>query len=217
MRTIYRIPMLMFVLCTQVAIAIAQGTKPKPEVVPAVYGTYEGEVSVEIVNPKTNERTPGQTQKVTIEISEGETGFTVVALKDFTMGQYSFDKIPYESCLLYPEADNNRWKIYLESNLYNTFTTKDQKHKVPLWGNIDDEKSFVYKNGTLELAFELTSDYKTMYNYSFKGKKRNDPTGIGRITGRKDGKNAVYDLRGRQVEKPGKGIYIVNGKKMVFQ
>lgn len=217
MRTIYRIPMLMFVLCTQVAIAMAQGTKSTPEVVPAVYGTYEGEATVEIVHEKTGKKTPGEKQKVTIEISEGETGFTVVALKDFTMGQYSFDKIPYESCLLRPQPSNNRWQIYLESNLYNTLTTKDQKHKVPLWGNIDDEKSFVYKNGTLELAFELTSDYKTMYNYSFKGKKRNDPTGIGRITERKDGKNAVYDLRGRRVEKPGKGIYIVNGKKMVFQ
>ena len=151
-----------------------------------------------------------------IEISKGETGFTVVALKDFTMGQYSFDKIPYESCLLLPQPGNNRWKIYLENSLYGTFTTKD-KQSVTLGGNIDDDKSFVYKNGTLELDFDLTSDYKTMYNYSFKGKKRNDPTGIGRITERKDGKNAVYDLRGRRVEKPGKGIYIVNGKKMVFQ
>ena len=209
--------MLMFVLCTQVAIAMAQGTKPTPEVVPAVYGTYEGEATVETVNKQTGEKTTEPKKKMTIEIYEGETDFTVVALKDFTMGQYSFDKIPYESCLLYPETDNNRWKIYLESNLYNTFTTKDQKHKVPLWGNIDDEKSFVYKNGTLELDFELTSDYITTYKYSFKGKKVNDPTGFGRITERKDGKNAVYDLRGRQVEKPGKGIYIVNGKKMVFQ
>ena len=209
--------MLMFVLCTQVAIAMAQGTKPTPEVVPAVYGTYEGEATVETVNKQTGEKTTEPKKKMTIEIYEGETDFTVVALKDFTMGQYSFDKIPYESCLLYPETDNNRWKIYLESNLYNTFTTKDQKHKVPLWGNIDDEKSFVYKNGTLELDFELTSDYITTYKYSFKGKKVNDPTGFGRITERKDGKNAVYDLRGRHVEKPGKGIYIVNGKKMVFQ
>ncbi|ERK38605.1 hypothetical protein HMPREF9135_2062 [Segatella baroniae F0067] len=217
MRTIYRIPMLMFVLCTQVAIAMAQGTKPKPEVVPAVYGTYEGEATVETVNQTTGQTTPGQKIKVTIEISKGETGFTVVALKDFTMGQYSFDKIPYESCLLYPETDNNRWQIYLESNLYNTFTTKDQKHSIKLGGNIDEDKSFVYKNGTLELDFELTSDYKTMYKYSFKGKKVNNPTGIGWITERKDGKNAVYDLRGRRVEKPGKGIYIVNGKKMVFQ
>ncbi len=208
--------MLMFVLCTQVAIAMAQGTKSTPEVVPAVYGTYEGEATVEIVNEKTGKKTPGEKQKVTIEISEGETGFTVVALKDFTMGQYSFDKIPYESCLLLPQPGNNRWKIYLENSLYGTFTTKD-KQSVTLGGNIDDDKSFVYKNGTLELDFDLTSDYKTMYNYSFKGKKRNDPTGIGRITERKDGKNAVYDLRGRRVEKPGKGIYIVNGKKMVFQ
>lgn len=216
MRTIYRIPMLMFVLCTQVAIAMAQGTKPTPEVVPSVYGTYEGEANVETVNQTTGQTTPGQKIKVMIEISKGETGFTVVALKDFTMGQYSFDKIPYESCLLLPQPGNNRWKIYLENSLYGTFTTKD-KQSVTLGGNIDDDKSFVYKNGTLELDFDLTSDYKTMYNYSFKGKKRNDPTGIGRITERKDGKNAVYDLRGRRVEKPGKGIYIVNGKKMVFQ
>ena len=207
----------MFVLCTQVAIAMAQGTKPTPEVVPAVYGTYEGEATVETVNKQTGEKTTEPKKKMTIEIYEGETDFTVVALKDFTMGQYSFDKIPYESCLLYPEPDNNRWQIYLESNLYNTFTTKDQKHSIKLGGNIDEDKSFVYKNGSLELDFELTSDYITTYKYSFKGKKVNDPTGIGRITGRKDGKNAVYDLRGRQVEKPGKGIYIVNGKKMVFQ
>ena len=209
--------MLMFVLCTQVAIAMAQGTKPTPEVVPAVYGTYEGEATVETVNKQTGEKTTEPKKKMTIEIYEGETDFTVVALKDFTMGQYSFDKIPYESCLLYPETDNNRWQIYLESNLYNTFTTKDQKHSIKLGGNIDEDKSFVYKNGSLELDFELTSDYITTYKYSFKGKKRNDPTGIGRITERKDGKNAVYDLRGRRVEKPGKGIYIVNGKKMVFQ
>lgn len=207
----------MFVLCTQVAIAMAQGTKPTPEVVPAVYGTYEGEATVETVNKQTGEKTTEPKKKMTIEIYEGETDFTVVALKDFTMGQYSFDKIPYESCLLYPETDNNRWQIYLESNLYNTFTTKDQKHSIKLGGNIDEDKSFVYKNGSLELDFELTSDYITTYKYSFKGKKRNDPTGIGRITERKDGKNAVYDLRGRRVEKPGKGIYIVNGKKMVFQ
>ena len=216
MRTIYRIPMLMFVLCTQVAIAMAQGTKPKPEVVPAVYGTYEGEATVETVNQTTGQTTPGQKIKVTIEISKGETGFTVVALKDFTMGQYSFDKIPYESCLLLPQPGNNRWKIYLENSLYGTFTTKD-KQSVTLGGNIDDDKSFVYKNGSLELDFELTSDYITTYKYSFKGKKVNNPTGIGRITERKDGKNAVYDLRGRRVGKPGKGIYIVNGKKMVFQ
>ena len=29
--------------------------------------------------------------------------------------------------------------------------------------------------------------------------------------------NAVYDLSGRRVAKPGKGIYIVGGRKIVFQ
>ena len=31
----------------------------------------------------------------------------------------------------------------------------------------------------------------------------------------KDGK--IYDLQGRRVSRPGKGIYIVNGKKMIFK
>ncbi|MBO1363845.1 hypothetical protein JHU38_08700 [Prevotella sp. A2931] len=216
MRSVYRISMFMFVLCAQVTMMMAQ--RQKPEIVPAVYGIYEGEATNEMVNEKTGAKTPGQKRKVTIEISEGETEFTVVALKDFTIGQYSFDKIPYESCLLYPQTQtkDKKWQIYLESNLYNTFTTKDKKHNVTLGGNIDDDKSFVHEDGTLELDFDLTFDYKTTSKYVFKGKKVKNTTGINKITGR-NARHTVYDLQGRRVEKPGKGIYIVNGKKIVFK
>lgn len=211
MRIVYRISMLMFVLFAQISIVMAQGTKPN--VVPStVYGVYEGEATTEFFQ-KDGKKTAGQTKKMKIEISKGETWFTVVTLKDFTLGQYSFDKIPYKDCILRPQT--NKWQIYLENNLYDSFTTKDGKYSVHFFGNIDEEKSFVHKNGTLDLDFELTYN-DTKVRHVFKGKKIKDTTGINKITER-NGKHTVYDLQGRRVEKPSKGVYIVNGKKIIYQ
>ena len=42
-------------------------------------------------------------------------------------------------------------------------------------------------------------------------------TGIGRIES--DGvkeEQLIYDMQGRRVDNPGKGIYIVNGKKVIY-
>lgn len=41
-----------------------------------------------------------------------------------------------------------------------------------------------------------------------------DPTGIVSVSSRTKHDNVYYDLSGRHVEKPGKGFYIVNGKKI---
>ena len=46
-----------------------------------------------------------------------------------------------------------------------------------------------------------------------------DPIAIDAITDLKtdnNGKNALYDLQGRQVKTARKGIYVTNGKKAVF-
>lgn len=211
MRIVYRISMLMFVLFAQISIVMAQGTKPNV-VPPTVYGVYEGEATTEFFQ-KDGKKTPGQTKKMKIEISKGETWFTVVTLKDFTLGQYSFDKIPYKKCELRPQT--GKWQIYLDSNFYEDFTTKDGKHTVRLEGNIYEDKSFVYENGTLELEFAIF--FKgTKISHVFKGKKVKDTTGINKITER-NGKHTVYDLQGRRVEKPSKGVYVVNGKKIIYQ
>lgn len=42
-------------------------------------------------------------------------------------------------------------------------------------------------------------------------------TGIHEATLPSDASSAIYDLQGRRVTKPGKGIYIVNGKKTIFK
>lgn len=209
MRTVYRIPMLVFMLFAQVTVMMAQGNKP--ETIPSsVYGIYEGEATTEVENKGT--KMPGSKKKVKIEISKGEQGFTVVTLKDFTLGKFSFDKVPFKECQLRPQTD--KWQVYLYSNLYGSFTTKDNKYVMQLEGNIDEDKSFVHKDGTLDLDFTIIFN-ETRINHVFKGKKIKDTTGIHKLT-QQSGKQTMYDLQGRRVEKPSKGIYVVDGKKIVY-
>ena len=209
MRTFYRIPMLVFMLLTQVTMLMAQGNKPE-NVPTSVYGTYQGEATTEITNDKGT--TKGAKKQLKIEISKGENGYTVLTLKDFSVGQYSFDNIPFKNCLLMSKG--NKWQIYVPSNLYGSFTTKDKVYTLLLEGIIYEDKSFVHKDGSLDLNFSII--YKnTKIEHLFKGKKENGTTGIHKLTQQSD-KQTMYYLQGRQVEKPRKGIYIVNGKKIVY-
>lgn len=209
MRNVYRIFMLVLVLFVQIMVMKAQGNQP--ETIPAsVYGIYEGEAITEV--EKNGGKTPGTTKMIKIEIAKGEKGFTVVTLKDFIIGQYTFGEIPFKYCLLKSQGD--KWQVYLDSNLSDYFLAKDGKTSILLWGNINEDKSFVHKDGTLDLDFAIIFN-ETKINHVFKGKKVKDPTGINKLT-RQRGKQAMYDLQGRRVEKPSKGIYVVNGKKIVY-
>ena len=45
-----------------------------------------------------------------------------------------------------------------------------------------------------------------------------EATGIAEVRGKmEDGRGDVYDLQGRKIQNPGKGLYIVNGKKVIIQ
>ena len=86
MRIFHKIPMLLIVLCAQVNIMMAQ--EAKPEEVPDVWGTYEGEGTTELFDRTTGTKTPSGKKNMSIEISNGERLFTVLTLKDVTIGQY---------------------------------------------------------------------------------------------------------------------------------
>ena len=209
MRTFYRIPMLVFMLLTQVTMLMAQGNKPE-NVPTSVYGTYQSEATTEITNDKGT--TKGAKKQLKIEISKGENGYTVLTLKDFSVGQYAFDNISFKNCLLMSKG--NKWQIYLDSNLSDNIATKDGKFSMYLGGNIYEENSFVHEDGALDLDFAIFYD-DTRIHCVFKGKKVKDTTGINKLT-QQSGKQTMYDLQGRRVEKPSKGIYVVNGKKIVY-
>ena len=54
------------------------------------------------------------------------------------------------------------------------------------------------------------------FNIVFGKNENSDQTGISRIENVKEN-GAVYDLQGRRVENPTKGLYIVNGKKVMVK
>ena len=87
------------------------------------------------------------------------------------------------------------------------------KKQVTLWGFIDDNYSFVYEDGRIELTFEIFSDKAKKYKQEFKGK--NTTTSIKSLRAKKPTNSIVYDLSGRRVHQPKKGLYIVNGKKII--
>ena len=66
----------------------------------------------------------------------------------------------------------------------------------------------------------LTSEVQKFVdgNYEFYEVDDDGVTSIDKVenSSRIDGSFDIYDLQGRRVEKPGKGIYIINGKKVIF-
>lgn len=211
MRIFHKIPMLLIVLCAQVNMTMAQ--EAKPEVVPDVWGTYEGEATMELFDRTTETKTPNGKKQMVIEISKGERQFTVLTLKDVTIGQYEFASIPFKDCYLL--CNNNKWHVEAYNNLDDEVATKDKQHTVWLSGSIDEKESWVDKEGNLELSFFLSFKEDSHIQYVFKGKKKSSPTGIDHVNAYKKTPE-VFDLQGRRVSKIGKGVYIVNGKKVVF-
>lgn len=211
MRIFHKIPMLLIVLCAQVNMMMAQ--EAKPEVVPDVWGTYEGEATTELFDRTTETKTPSGKKHMIIEISKGERQFTVLTLKDVTIGQYEFASVPFKDCFLLP--DNNKWRVEAHNTLNDEVATKDKQHTVWLSGDVDEKESWVDKEGNLELSFFLSFKEDSHIQYVFKGKKKSVPTGIDHVNAYKKTPE-VFDLQGRRVSKIGKGVYIVNGKKVVF-
>lgn len=211
MRIFHKIPMLLIVLCAQVNMTMAQ--EAKPEVVPDVWGTYEGEATMELFDRTTETKTPNGKKQMVIEISKGERQFTVLTLKDVTIGQYEFASIPFKDCYLL--RNNNKWHVEAYNNLDDEVATRDKQHTVWLSGSIDEKESLVDKEGNLELSFFLSFKEDSHIQYVFKGKKKSSPTGIDHVNAYKKTPE-VFDLQGRRVSKIGKGVYIVNGKKVVF-
>lgn len=211
MRIFHKIPMLLIVLCAQVNMMMAQ--EAKPEVVPDVWGTYEGEATTELFDRTTGTKTPSGKKRMIIEISKGERLFTVLTLKDVTVGPYEFASIPFKGCYLW--LNKNKWNVEANDNLDDEVATKDKLHTVWLSGSIDKEKSLVDKEGNLTLSFFLFWGGDSEIQYVFTGKKKSSPTGIDHVNAYKKTPE-VFDLQGRRVSKIGKGVYIVNGKKVVF-
>ena len=102
--------------------------------------------------------------------------------------------------------DTKEYKYYMLS--YN----KDNENLGFYWGE-NDGAAFTSKAGRAYLAVEKTNEVAAVKGFSLSDME----TGISQVCGSAANKGVIYDLQGRQVERAVRGLYIMNGRKVMVK
>lgn len=102
--------------------------------------------------------------------------------------------------------DTKEYKYYMLS--YN----KDNENLGFYWGE-NDGAAFTSKVGRAYLAVEKTNEVAAVKGFSLSDME----TGISQIWGSAANNGVIYDLQGRRVERAVRGLYIVNGRKVMVK
>jgi hypothetical protein len=122
--------------------------------------------------------------------------------------------------------------LYAESNNFHSWTTtltRDDNKVFSLtnstWVEVSD--SVAHKSVSFKLASSDNDPWSDMWIYYANGyqyitiQRVSSTTGIQNVptttVEKSTENNAIYDLQGRRVLVPRKGIYIVNGKKVLYK
>ena len=102
--------------------------------------------------------------------------------------------------------DAKEYKYYMLS--YN----KDNENLGFYWGE-NDGAAFISKAGRAYLAVEKTNDAAAIKGFSLSDME----TGISQVCGSAANNGVIYDLQGRRVERAVRGLYIMNGRKVMVK
>lgn len=102
--------------------------------------------------------------------------------------------------------DTKEYKYYMLS--YN----KDNENLGFYWGE-NDGAAFTSKAGRAYLAVEKTNEVAAVKGFSLSDME----TGISQVCGSAANKGIIYDLQGRRVERAVRGLYIMNGRKVMVK
>lgn len=207
MKLNYKITLLFVALLVQATTLMAQ-------VPNELFGTYKGTAKTKLVQDEGKKVTNKPDKTFDVEIVE-RGGDIKLVLKNFPLGEDVFEEVIFDNLgALAPQQEKGqkRWNIFANP-LSGQFETTANKN-IELFGGILDDYSFIYEDGTIELLFQIFSEKGSTYEQDFKG-NRSNATGIDGVTTDKRTKDVVYDLSGRHVTNPGKGVYIINGKKVL--
>lgn len=177
-----------------------------------LYGTYPGIIKIGIDTPIQLNTDPGRS--ATITLTNGNTPNHVdIALGNFYFAAFIFEKVQLKNIELTKEKDGYTFQTRQIS--YPEVELK-KKNGDTYFANmsIDSGAKGSIKNGKLEM--ELTINYNNTKIYThFKGEMTT--TGIYKIQTENKRQDEIYDLTGKRVNKIRKGIYIINGKKVVVR
>lgn len=102
--------------------------------------------------------------------------------------------------------DTKEYKYYMLS--YN----KDNENLGFYWGE-NDGAAFTSKAGRAYLAVEKTNEVAAVKGFSLSDME----TGVSQVCGSAANKGVIYDLQGRRVERAVRGLYIMNGRKVMVK
>lgn len=172
-----------------------------------VDGTYSGSMSTKI--EKDGKITEGSVKYVSFVFSQSDNGQPQISLKNYSIAKYSFLDIILSNNTIQNKAED--WEITQNGSVKKGFITKDKRFDITL--EVRNLRGTIAPNGTCHLTVEIEYEGSVL-KHEFTGKRVT--TGITNVHSTKKTSQVVYDLQGRRVEKPGRGIYIVNGKKVVM-
>ena len=159
------------------------------------------------------------------KVSLNDTKITMTEIEDriVNMGQGVVLKNPTEGNLSMTKVDNESSDDYSDNNLMGTSTTITN----PAPGNVyvlnyKNTKGLAFyklsSNGTIKanrayLLVPSGSSVSAQEFFAFDA----TVTGVDNINAQDSEEKKVYDLQGRRIAKPAKGVYIVNGKKVIMK
>lgn len=177
-----------------------------------IYGVYAGTAKTEIETAGGSMKQPGE-RKFQVEIVK-RANDTKLILKDYKLGNYEFEEIVFDNFGQYYQPEKKGWNFFTDPLSGKYLKTKDNNYTIQLWGNPIDDYCFVYENGTIDFTFEIYTNPERKVKHVFKGKKL-DTNGINSLSAKHD-KDVIYNLHGHQTQRAQKGLYIVNGKKVLL-
>lgn len=178
------------------------------------YGTYAGMMSTKVYN----EENPGgielTSKKLSIVLSEE--AHNTLTLKAYPLSKNIVLKdITFADIIITNRGESLH--ICAPNNVSGQFPTTDDKYAVSLDFSIPDMPSnTITPAGTIEITFKVRYEGRLL-EHVFKGKKTDqEPKAIEKITQSSSSPTIYHDMQGRRVEKPMRGLYIANGRKIVF-
>lgn len=190
---------------------LVQATTLMAQVPNELFGTYKGTAKTKLVQNEGKKVTNKPDKTFDVEIVQ-RNGDNKLVLKNFTLGNDVFEEVVFNNLDANYDTTNKRWNIFANPLGYKLVNKVGKQ--VEVFGLINDNYSFVYEGGKIELLFVIYTEAENKYEQDFTG-RHTVATGIDRVTTDKRTKDVVYDLSGRHVTNPGKGVYIINGKKVL--
>lgn len=173
----------------------------------AIYGTYPGTMSTKIT--KNGSTFDGATKNVSFVLSSGDNGTVSIIMKNYSVAGHGLKDISLPNNII--TKTDKGWEITQKNVVQGGYMTEDNVYEVSLSFRISD--AIISHDGTCSLSLIVKYSGANI-KHQFRGNKI--ITGIKNVNAVQNVSKDIYDLQGRRVEKPGHGIYIVGGKKVMF-